>query len=177
VLLSSRLGRWLAWALFFALFAPVFGLPLLVVGAASVAGQWNDVLPTHLTLHHLVDAGLGDLDATDLDEIAVRGRVRQRGRDRQRRRGWRVLGTPRLRGDGGIRRRDDGRGRGRHGLVDGHRALQWCGRRARARCHRYDEPARDSERDEEADDDPTAHPSQRSSQSHGHGIGRSGVNL
>ncbi len=56
MLLSSRLGRWLAWVLFFALFAPVFGLPLLVVGAASVAGQWNDVLPTHLTLRHLVDA-------------------------------------------------------------------------------------------------------------------------
>lgn len=56
MLLSSRLGRWLAWCLFFVLFLPVFGLPLLVVGAASVAGQWNDVLPSHLTARHLADA-------------------------------------------------------------------------------------------------------------------------
>jgi len=56
VLLSSRLGRWLAWGLFTLLFVPVFGLPLLMVGAASIAGQWNDVLPTHLTLRHLADA-------------------------------------------------------------------------------------------------------------------------
>jgi len=56
VLLSSRLGRALAWALFFVLFVPVFGLPLLTVGAASIAGQWNGVLPSHLTLRHLHDA-------------------------------------------------------------------------------------------------------------------------
>jgi 2-aminoethylphosphonate transport system permease protein len=56
VLLSSRLGRFLAWCLFALLFVPVFGLPLLMVGAASVAGQWNDVLPSHLTLRHLADA-------------------------------------------------------------------------------------------------------------------------
>lgn len=56
MLLQSRLSRVLAWCLFFALFLPVFGLPLLVVAAASVAGQWNDVLPSHLTLHHLAGA-------------------------------------------------------------------------------------------------------------------------
>lgn len=56
MLLSSRLGRWLAWALFFVLFLPIFGLPLLMVGAASIAGQWNGVLPSHLTLRHLADA-------------------------------------------------------------------------------------------------------------------------
>lgn len=56
MLLSSRLGRWLAWGVFTVLFAPVFGLPLLMVAAASVAGQWNDVLPSHLTLRHLADA-------------------------------------------------------------------------------------------------------------------------
>ena len=56
MLLSSRPSRVAAWALFFALFVPVFGLPLVVVGAASVAGQWNDVLPSHLTLRHLHDA-------------------------------------------------------------------------------------------------------------------------
>lgn len=56
MLLSSRLGRLVAWVVFFALFLPVFGLPLFVVGAASVAGQWNDVLPSHLTTRHLADA-------------------------------------------------------------------------------------------------------------------------
>jgi len=56
VLFSSRLARWLVWALFFALFLPVFGLPLFMVGAASVAGQWNGVLPSQLTLRHLADA-------------------------------------------------------------------------------------------------------------------------
>ncbi len=60
MLLSSRLGRWLAWGLFTVLFAPVFGLPLLMVAAASVAGQWNDVLPTQLTLRHLADAVHGN---------------------------------------------------------------------------------------------------------------------
>lgn len=56
MLFSSRRGRWLAWAVFFALFLPVFGLPLLMVGAASIAGQWNGVLPSQLTLRHLADA-------------------------------------------------------------------------------------------------------------------------
>ena len=56
MLLSSKFGRVAAWALFFVLFVPVFGLPLLTVGAASVAGQWNSVLPSHLTLRHLADA-------------------------------------------------------------------------------------------------------------------------
>jgi 2-aminoethylphosphonate transport system permease protein len=56
VLFRSRLGRWIAWGVFFALFVPVFGLPLFMVGAASVAGQWNGVLPTALTVQHLTDA-------------------------------------------------------------------------------------------------------------------------
>ncbi|HET7260413.1 MAG TPA: ABC transporter permease subunit [Casimicrobiaceae bacterium] len=56
MLLPSRVSRVGAWALFFVLFVPVFGLPIVVVGAASIAGQWNDVLPSHLTLRHLHDA-------------------------------------------------------------------------------------------------------------------------
>ncbi len=56
MLLSSSLGRWLAWCLFAVLSIPIFGLPVMMVGAASIAGQWNDVLPSHLTLHHLTDA-------------------------------------------------------------------------------------------------------------------------
>jgi len=56
VLFSSRLGRLVAWVVFFLLFVPVFGLPFLTVAAASVAGQWNGVLPSHLTLRHLAGA-------------------------------------------------------------------------------------------------------------------------
>ncbi|MGH8802940.1 MAG: ABC transporter permease subunit [Casimicrobiaceae bacterium] len=59
MLLPSRPSRIAAWVLFFVLFVPVFGLPLVVVGAASVAGQWNDVFPSHLTLRHLHEAIVG----------------------------------------------------------------------------------------------------------------------
>lgn len=53
MLLPSRLARIAVWSLFFLLFGLIFGLPLVVVGAASIAGQWNDVLPSHLTFAHL----------------------------------------------------------------------------------------------------------------------------
>lgn len=56
MLLSSKLSRWAVWCLFFVLFLPVFGLPLVVLGAASIAGQWNGVFPSHLTMRHLADA-------------------------------------------------------------------------------------------------------------------------
>lgn len=60
MLVPSRLTRVLLWVLFFALFLPIFGLPLAVVGLASVAGQWNSVLPSHFTLIHLRDAMQGN---------------------------------------------------------------------------------------------------------------------
>lgn len=56
MLLSSSWARWLAWIVFFLLFLPVFGLPLLIVALASVAGQWNGILPSGLTLQHLAGA-------------------------------------------------------------------------------------------------------------------------
>ena len=56
MLVPSRSGRYAAWTLFTLLFVPVFGLPLFMVVAASIAGQWNGVLPSHLTLRHLADA-------------------------------------------------------------------------------------------------------------------------
>jgi 2-aminoethylphosphonate transport system permease protein len=71
VLFSSRLGRVLAWVVFFALFVPVFGLPLLMVAAASVAGQWNGVLPSHLTLRHLHDAVQSDAGMQLLTSLAT----------------------------------------------------------------------------------------------------------
>ncbi len=56
MLLSSSWARRLAWAVFFLLFLTIFGLPLAVVGLASVAGQWNGILPSDLTLQHLAGA-------------------------------------------------------------------------------------------------------------------------
>ena len=37
----------------------VFGLPLLMLVLASVAGQWNGVLPSQFTLEHLRSAVVG----------------------------------------------------------------------------------------------------------------------
>jgi 2-aminoethylphosphonate transport system permease protein len=71
VLLPSRPSRVAAWVLFFVLFVPVFGLPIVVVGAASVAGQWNDVLPSHLTLRHLHDAFVSNAGIELLTSLAT----------------------------------------------------------------------------------------------------------
>ena len=71
MLLPSRVSRAGAWVLFFVLFVPVFGLPLVVVGAASVAGQWNDVLPSHPTLRHLHDAFVSNAGAELLTSLAT----------------------------------------------------------------------------------------------------------
>jgi 2-aminoethylphosphonate transport system permease protein len=38
------------------LFLVIYGLPLAVIALASVSGQWNDILPSHLTLRHYADA-------------------------------------------------------------------------------------------------------------------------
>jgi 2-aminoethylphosphonate transport system permease protein len=45
------------------LFGVVYGLPLGMIGLASIAGQWNDVLPSHLTLRHFVDSVQGESGA------------------------------------------------------------------------------------------------------------------
>jgi hypothetical protein len=37
----------------------IYGLPLAMIALASVAGQWNDVLPSHFTLQHYVGAVRG----------------------------------------------------------------------------------------------------------------------
>ncbi|MEU5422736.1 ABC transporter permease [Streptomyces sp. NPDC020799] len=60
MLVHSRRTRWAAWAVFFALFLPVFALPLLVVLAASFATHWSGALPSGATLTHYRDIAHGD---------------------------------------------------------------------------------------------------------------------
>jgi 2-aminoethylphosphonate transport system permease protein len=63
VLVWSRTGRAGAWLLIAVLFGVIYGLPAVVIGLASVAGQWNGVLPSQLTLAHYADALHGDSGA------------------------------------------------------------------------------------------------------------------
>ncbi|NKI39797.1 ABC transporter permease subunit [Streptomyces physcomitrii] len=46
MLVHSRKGRWALWALFLALFLPLFALPLGVILAASFATHWSGALPS-----------------------------------------------------------------------------------------------------------------------------------
>jgi 2-aminoethylphosphonate transport system permease protein len=56
VLVWSKSSRVLTWLLTIPLFVVIYGLPIGVIALASVSGQWNDVLPSHLTLDHYADA-------------------------------------------------------------------------------------------------------------------------
>ncbi|MBO1334280.1 ABC transporter permease [Streptomyces sp. VRA16 Mangrove soil] len=60
MLVHSRKGRWATWAVFFALVAPLFALPLLVIVAASFATNWSGVLPSGFTGGHYKAATSGD---------------------------------------------------------------------------------------------------------------------
>jgi len=60
VLVWSRAGRWSVWAAGLLLMSLFYLLPLAVIGLASLAGQWNAALPSHLTLRHYADAVQGD---------------------------------------------------------------------------------------------------------------------
>ena len=60
MLVWSRAGRLLAWATAGLLIVLVYGLPIGVIALASFSGQWNDVLPSHPTLAHYVNALRGD---------------------------------------------------------------------------------------------------------------------
>ncbi len=59
---SSR-GRALCWALLALMVALLYGLPAATIALASVAGQWNGVLPRALTLAHYTAALQGDSGA------------------------------------------------------------------------------------------------------------------
>ncbi|WP_424213649.1 ABC transporter permease [Streptomyces sp. BI20] len=60
MLVTTRAGRWAVWTLFGALFLPLFALPLLVVLAASFAGNWSGALPSAPTLEHYATATRGE---------------------------------------------------------------------------------------------------------------------
>ena len=59
MLVHSKTGRRVAWALFFVLFLPLFALPLLVVLAASFATNWSGALPSGFTAGHYEAATSG----------------------------------------------------------------------------------------------------------------------
>lgn len=60
MLVWSRAGRMLTGALAVALFAVLYGLPIGVIALASISGQWNGVLPSHMTIEHYANALRGD---------------------------------------------------------------------------------------------------------------------
>ena len=60
MLVWSRSGRALTFALVAVLFALVYGLPIGVIALASISGQWNGVLPSQLTFAHYANALRGD---------------------------------------------------------------------------------------------------------------------
>ena len=63
MLVWSRGARWTAWSAGAILAGVIYGLPLAMIALASVAGQWNDVLPSHLTLQHYLGAVRGESGA------------------------------------------------------------------------------------------------------------------
>ena len=60
MLVWSNKGRALAWAIAGLLLVIVYGLPLLMIALASFAGQWNGMLPSHMTLANYAEAFRGD---------------------------------------------------------------------------------------------------------------------
>ncbi len=60
MLVWSDSGRALAWTLFAVLFGVVYLAPITIIALASVTGQWNGVLPSHLGLHNYAEALTGD---------------------------------------------------------------------------------------------------------------------
>ncbi|MCF3948214.1 ABC transporter permease subunit [Acidiphilium sp. AL] len=63
MLVWSRSGRIGAWLLFSLLFGVIYVLPVAVIAIASFAGQWNGVLPSHLTFAHYARAVHSSLSA------------------------------------------------------------------------------------------------------------------
>jgi 2-aminoethylphosphonate transport system permease protein len=60
VLVWSKSGRALTWGTFAVLFGIIYGIPAITIAAASLAGQWNGVFPTHLAWIHYAHAVHGD---------------------------------------------------------------------------------------------------------------------
>ncbi|MDR3515542.1 MAG: ABC transporter permease subunit [Azospirillaceae bacterium] len=74
MLVWSRTGRAGAWGVLALLFGVVYGVPLVMIALASIAGQWNGALPSHLSLGHYAEALDGD-SAAQLRVSIVTGAV------------------------------------------------------------------------------------------------------
>ncbi|OPC82167.1 phosphonate ABC transporter permease [Embleya scabrispora] len=67
MLVWSRSGRALVWALFALVFAPLVLAPLAILGIAAFAGDWNSVLPASWTSENIREATAG----TNSDSLVV----------------------------------------------------------------------------------------------------------
>lgn len=56
MLVWSKSGRLLTWAVIIPLFLIVYGLPIGVIALASISAQWNDFLPSQFTLSNYAEA-------------------------------------------------------------------------------------------------------------------------
>jgi 2-aminoethylphosphonate transport system permease protein len=56
VLVWSSPGRALVWAVGVLIIGLIYGAPILIIAAASIAGHWNGVWPSDSTLRHFTDA-------------------------------------------------------------------------------------------------------------------------
>lgn len=56
MLVWSKPWRIATWAFAVPLFLVIYGLPIGVIVLASFSGQWNDILPSHMTLDHYAKA-------------------------------------------------------------------------------------------------------------------------
>jgi 2-aminoethylphosphonate transport system permease protein len=74
MLVWSLAGRLAAWFLLALLFGLIYVLPLAVIALASFAGQWNGMLPSHLTFDNYVNTLAGE-SADQLRASLVTGAV------------------------------------------------------------------------------------------------------
>ncbi len=74
MLVWSRRGRAWAWAVLLLCFGLFYALPMATIALASVAGEWNGVLPIKLTLVHYAHALSGEA-AEQLRASVVTGAI------------------------------------------------------------------------------------------------------
>ncbi|WP_118179331.1 ABC transporter permease subunit [Paraburkholderia phosphatilytica] len=67
MLLWTRWARVSTWSFAALLFVAIYGLPVAMIALASVSGQWNGILPSHLTLSHYTRI----LHSESLDQLRV----------------------------------------------------------------------------------------------------------
>jgi 2-aminoethylphosphonate transport system permease protein len=74
VLVWSNRNRFVVWGVFTLLFGVVYGLPMAMIALASFSGQWNGVLPSHLTFGNYAAVLQGD-SAAELRVSLITGAV------------------------------------------------------------------------------------------------------